>query len=298
MATTATPVDLPTMGAPVIVQGITGRYGSLHTTLMLQYGTNVAAGVTPGKAGERVMGVKVYDRVSEAVEKTGARASVLFVPAPGLYQAAEEAMTAGIKLVVVITEHVPIRDELKLVELARSLGATVVGPNTPGLIVPSRLLKLGIMPATSFRPGSVALFSRSGTLMYEIANQLSTSGIGQAVALGVGGDPINGSTMIEHFERVRDWDQVRAVVAVGEIGGDAEEQLAAHIARTRYPKPVFAYVAGRSAPREKRMGHAGAIIYGAYGTAESKIAAFRDAGVTVAMTPSEIPRLVASALGK
>src|SRR5271169_3124102 len=178
---------LPVKGAPVIVQGITGKFGSLHTGLMLQYGTNIAAGVTPGKAGERVMGVKVYDRVEEAVQKTGATSTVIFVPAPHFYSAAEEALRAGIKLIVAITEHVPIRDELRVLELARSHGATVIGPNTPGVIIPSRLLKLGIMPATSFRPGSVALFSRSGTLMYEIANQLSTSGFGQAVALGIGG---------------------------------------------------------------------------------------------------------------
>jgi succinyl-CoA synthetase alpha subunit len=289
---------LPEMAAPVIVQGITGRYGSLHTALMLQYGTNIAAGVTPGKAGERVEGVKVYDRVADAVQKTGARSSIIFVPAPYLYSAAEEAMRAGIKLVVAITEHVPIRDELKLVELSKSFGATVIGPNTPGIIIPSRRVKLGIMPATSFRPGSVALFSRSGTLMYEIANQLSVNGFGQAVALGVGGDPINGSTMMEHFDWVRTREDIDSVIAVGEIGGDAEERLAQYITETKFPKPVFAYIAGRAAPKEKRMGHAGAIIYGNYGTAESKIASFRAAGVKVAMTPSEIPELLAGAMRK
>jgi succinyl-CoA synthetase alpha subunit len=289
---------LPEKGAPVIVQGITGKFGSLHTALMLQYGTNIAAGVTPGKAGERVMGVKVYDRVADAVQKSGAKSSVIFVPAPYFYSAAEEAIRAGIKLVVAITEHVPIRDELKLVELAKGNGVTVVGPNTPGLIIPSRLVKLGIMPATSFRPGSVALFSRSGTLMYEIANQLSTNGFGQAVALGIGGDPINGTTMMEYFDWVRTRDEVSAVVAVGEIGGDGEERLARYITETKFPKPVFAYVAGRAAPREKRMGHAGAIIYGNFGTAESKIAAFREAGVKVAMTPAEIPQLLAASVRK
>jgi succinyl-CoA synthetase alpha subunit len=289
---------LPEKGDPVIVQGITGKYGSLHAGLMKQYGTNVAAGVTPGKAGETVVGVKVYDGVADAVRATGARSSVIFVPAPRFLAAAEEALNAGIKLVVAITEHVPIRDELQVVELARSLGATVIGPNTPGVILPSKLLKLGIMPVTSFRPGRIALFSRSGTLMYEIAHQLSTSGFGQAIALGIGGDPINGSTMVEWFEWARARDDVSAVVAVGEIGGDSEERLAQYITETRFPKPVFAYVAGRAAPREKRMGHAGAIIYGNYGTAESKIAAFRSAGVKVAMTPTEIPALLSANLRK
>jgi succinyl-CoA synthetase alpha subunit len=291
-------IVLPEMGSPVIVQGITGKFGSYHTTLMLQYGTNIAAGVTPGRAGERVMGVKVYDTMADAVLKTGARTSVIFVPAPNFYAAAEEALRAGVRLLVAITEHVPIQDELKVVELSKIHGATVVGPNTPGLIIPSRLIKLGIMPATSFRPGSVALFSRSGTLMYEIANQISMKGLGQALAAGVGGDPVNGSTMIDYFELVRNRDDVNAVVAVGEIGGDSEERLAAYITETKYPKPVFAYIAGRAAPKEKRMGHAGAIIYGSFGTAESKISALRAAGVKVAMTPWEIPELLSATLGR
>lgn len=283
---------LPEQGEPIIVQGITGKYGALHTKLMLEYGTNVAAGVTPGRLGEKVEGVPVYDKVSQAVEKTGARSSIIFVPAPYFYSAVEEAILAGVKLVVAITEHVAIRDELKMVALAGAHGATVIGPNTPGIIIPSRKVKMGIMPAPSFRPGRIALFSRSGTLMYEIANQLSTNGFGQAVALGIGGDPINGTTMIEHFDWIRTRDDVDAVVAVGEIGGDSEERLAKYIADTKFSKPVFAYVAGRAAPKEKRMGHAGAIIYGNFGTAESKISAYRAAGVQVAMTPMEIPTLV------
>ncbi len=287
---------LPGRDSPVIVQGITGKYGSLHAGLMQQYGTNVAAGVTPGRGGEAVGGVRVYDTVAEAVAKTGAASSILFVPAPHFLSAAEEAILAGVRLVVAITERVPIRDEIRLVELARAHGATIIGPNTPGLIIPSQRLKLGIMPANSFMPGNVALFSRSGTLMYEIANQLSSRGFGQAIAVGVGGDPINGSTITEFFELVRNRGDVGAVVTVGEIGGDSEERLAKYISETRYTKPVFAYVAGRAAPTEKRMGHAGAIIYGSYGTAESKIEAFRAAGVKVAMAPSEIPDLLASTL--
>jgi len=288
---------LPEEGEPIIVQGITGKYGALHTKLMLQYGTNVAAGVTPGKMGEKVEGVPVFDKVSQAVEKTGARSSIIFVPAAYFYSAVEEAVLAGVKLVVAITEHVPIRDELKMIDLAGKHGVTVVGPNTPGLIIPARKVKMGIMPAPSFRPGKIALFSRSGTLMYEIANQLSTNGFGQAVALGIGGDPINGTTMVEYFDWIRTRDDVDAVVAVGEIGGDSEERLAHYISDTKFSKPVFAYIAGRAAPKEKRMGHAGAIIYGNFGTAESKISAYRSAGVQVAMTPMEIPALVRKTLG-
>ncbi len=291
-------VVLPEEGEPVIVQGITGRYGSLHTKLMLQYGTNVAAGVTPGKAGERVEGVPVYNRVADAVDRTGSRCSILFVPAPHLYSAAEEAIQAGVKLLVAITERVPIRDELKMLALAERHGTAIVGPNTPGLIVPARKVKLGIMPAPCFRPGRIALFSRSGTLMYEIANQLSTHGLGQCVAIGVGGDPVNGTTIIDCFDWARDFGGADAVVTVGEIGGDAEEMLAKHIIDTGFGKPVFAYIAGRTAPKEKKMGHAGAIIYGDYGTAESKISALRSAGVGVAMTPMELPIIVERRLGR
>ena len=277
---------------PVIIQGITGRYGSLHAGLMLGYGTNVAAGVTPGRGGQVVEGVPVFDTVKEAVEKTGARASVLFVPAPALLSAAEEAVEAGIRLMVAITEHVPIRDTLETIRLCETSGARVIGPNTPGVILPSKRLKLGIMPAPSFREGGVALFSRSGTLMYEVSDALSRSALGQHVALGVGGDPVNCTTMTECLDWAATADEVRSVVVVGEIGGDAEERLADHIVATGFPKPVVAYIAGRSAPKEKHMGHAGAIIYGDYGTADSKIAALRRAGAKVAMTTSEIPRLV------
>ncbi len=264
---------------------------------MLRYGTNVAAGVTPGRGGQAVEGVPVYDTVKEAVEKTGAKASVLFVPAPALLSAAEEAVEAGIRLLVAITEHVPIRDTLKMIRLCEESGARVIGPNTPGIIVPSRKLKLGIMPAPSFREGGVALFSRSGTLMYEVADTLTRSSLGQHVALGVGGDPVNCTTLTECLDWAAAVDEVRSVVVVGEIGGDAEERLAAHISETRFSKPVVAYIAGRSAPREKHMGHAGAIIYGDYGTAESKMAALAGVGAKVARTASEIPALVKSALG-
>ncbi len=287
---------LPTKGEPVIVQNITGRYGRIHTRMMLDYGTNIAAGATPGKGGQSVEGVPVYDTVAGAVGKTGARASVVFVPAEFALAAAQEAFLAGIKLLVVITERIPVRDELTMLQLAREHGASMVGPNCPGLIIPSQSLKMGIMPATAFSPGRVALFSRSGTLMYEIADQITRAGFGQSVAMGIGGDPINGITAGECLDFVEGMSETEAVVVVGEIGGDAEERLARHIERSGHKKPVVAYVAGRHAPKEKKMGHAGAIIYGNLGTAESKIDALESAGALVAMTPSEVPSLVKQAL--
>lgn len=288
---------LPRKDDPIIVQNITGRYGRLHTRLMLDYGTNIAAGATPGKGGQSVEGVPVYDTVAEAAAKSGAKASVLFVPAEFTLAAGEEALNAGIKLLVVITEHVPVRDELRLVQLAQGKGATVIGPNCPGIIIPSQKVKLGIMPAPSFSPGNVALFSRSGTLTYEIAGQLTSAGFGQSVAVGIGGDPINGSTPIEWMDFVQGMPETKAVVAVGEIGGDAEERLARHIEKSGYGKPIVSYIAGRHAPKEKKMGHAGAIIYGDYGTADSKIRALTAAGVRVAKTPTEVPILVRESLG-
>ena len=288
---------IPRQGDPVIVQNITGRYGRLHTKLMLEYGTNIAAGATPGKGGQEVEGVPVYSTVAEAVSKSGARASVCFVPAEFTYSAGEEALNAGIKLLVIITEHVPVRDELRLVQLAQSKGASIIGPNCPGIIIPSQKVKLGIMPAPSFAPGRVALYSRSGTLTYEIAGELTKGGFGQSVAVGIGGDPINGTTPIEWMDHVQSMDDTKLVVVVGEIGGDAEERLARHISKSGYRKPVVAYVAGRHAPKEKKMGHAGAIIYGNVGTADSKIKALSEAGVKVAMTPSQVPTLVKQALG-
>jgi succinyl-CoA synthetase alpha subunit len=288
---------LPKNGDPVIVQNITGRYGRLHTRLMLDYGTNVAAGAAPGKAGQSVEGVPVFNTVGEAVVKTGAKASVAFVPAEFTLSAGVDALEAGVKLLVIITEHVPIRDELKLVQLAQSKGATIIGPNCPGVIVPSQKAKLGIMPAPSYAPGNVAVYSRSGTLMYEIAGQLTGAGFGQSVAAGIGGDPINGSTSVEWMDFIQGMEDTKAVVVVGEIGGDAEERLARHIEKSRYSKPIVAYVAGRHAPKEKKMGHAGAIIYGNVGTADSKIKALTGAGVKVALTPSQVPALVRQSLG-
>jgi succinyl-CoA synthetase alpha subunit len=288
---------LPKKGDPIMIQNITGRYGRLHTRMMLDYGTNIVAGSAPGKGGQSVEGVPVFNTVSEAVQKTGAKASVFFVPAEFSLSAAEEAILAGVKLLVIITERIPVRDELRMIELSRQHSAIIVGPNCPGLIVPSQRVKMGIMPAIAFAPGNVAVFSRSGTLMYEIADQLTRGGFGQSIAMGIGGDPINGITAGECLDFVEDMPETKAVVVVGEIGGDAEERLARHITKAAHSKPVVAYIAGRHAPKEKKMGHAGAIIYGNFGTAESKIDALRGAGVRVAMAPSEVPLLVREAIG-
>jgi succinyl-CoA synthetase alpha subunit len=280
---------------PVVIQGITGSYGSTHTRLMRAYGTNIAAGVTPGKGGQNFEGTPVYDTMAEAVRATGAQISGIFVPAPFFLKAATEALDAGIKLLVAITEHVPIRDSIKVFEYAKKKGARMVGPNTPGVIVPE-VMKVGIMPAQPFKAGSTVVFSRSGTLMYEVSFNLSGKSYGQKLCLGIGGDPINGTNLIEAFDLIRDRSDVDSVVVVGEIGGDAEEQLAEYIVRTSFGKPVIAYIAGRAAPKEKRMGHAGAIVYGNYGSAESKVSNYARADVPVAKRPAEVPALLAKKL--
>jgi succinyl-CoA synthetase alpha subunit len=276
---------------PVIIQGITGNFGSAHTRLMKAYGTNVVAGITPGKGGQDFEGIPVYNSVQEACKNVDARISGIFVPAPFFLDAAKEALDNGIKLLIAIPEHVPVRDAIDAVEYARSKNARIIGPNTPGVIVPE-ITKIGIMPHQPFKPGTTAVFSRSGTLMYEVSFHLSRAGIGQRIALGIGGDPINGTNLIEAFELIRYRDDVESVVIVGEIGGDAEEQLADYIMKINFAKPVVGYIAGRSAPKEKRMGHAGAIIYGNYGSAESKISSFANANVPVAKRPTEIPELL------
>ena len=282
---------------PVIIQGITGSYGSTHSRLMKAYGTNIAAGVTPGKGGQDFEGVPVYNTMTEAVKATGAQVSGIFVPAPFFLKAAIEALDSGIKLLVAVPEHIPIIDTIKIVQYARKKGAKMIGPNTPGVIVPE-IMKVGIMPAQPFKSGTTVVFSRSGTLMYEVSYNLTIKGFGQRLCLGIGGDPINGTNLIEAFDLVRDRADVDSVVVVGEIGGDAEEQLAQYIIRTDFTKPVIAYIAGRAAPKEKRMGHAGAIVYGNYGSAESKVANYARANVPVAKRPAEVPELLAEKLKK
>jgi succinyl-CoA synthetase alpha subunit len=282
---------------PVIIQGITGSYGSTHTRLMKAYGTNIPAGVTPGKGGQRFEGIPVYNTMREAVKATGAQISGIFVPAPFFLKAAIEAIDSGIKLLVAIPEHIPIIDSIKVLEYARKNGARMIGPNTPGVIVPE-VMKVGIMPAQPFRAGTTVVFSRSGTLMYDVSYNLTIKGFGQRLCLGIGGDPINGTNLIEAFDLVRERADVDSIVVVGEIGGDAEEQLAQYIMRTNFTKPVIAYIAGRAAPKEKRMGHAGAIVYGNYGSAESKVANYARANVPVATRPAEVPELLAKKLKK
>jgi succinyl-CoA synthetase alpha subunit len=282
---------------PVIIQGITGSYGSTHSRLMKAYGTNIAAGVTPDKGGQNFEGVPVYNTMTEAVKATGAQVSGIFVPAPFFLKAVIEALDSGIKLLVAIPEHIPIIDTIKIVQYARKKGAKMIGPNTPGVIVPE-IMKVGIMPAQPFKAGTTVVFSRSGTLMYEVSYNLTSKGFGQRLCLGIGGDPINGTNLIEAFDLVRDRADVDSIVVVGEIGGDSEEQLAQYIIRTNFIKPVIAYIAGRAAPKEKRMGHAGAIVYGNYGSAESKVANYARANVPVAKRPAEVPELLAKKLKK
>ena len=282
---------------PVIVQGITGKFGSVHTKLMLEYGTNIAAGVTPGKGGQKFQDVPIYETMKEAVAASKAKISIVFVPAKFFLEAAKEAFEAGIKLLIAIPEHVPVRDAMQAIEIAKQNNAIMIGPNTPGVIIPG-LIKIGIMPAGPFMEGNIAVLSKSGTLLYEISNNLTTSGFGQNITLGIGGDPINGTTMVDAFDMIKDQPELEGVVIVGEIGGQAEETLAEHIIDIGFKKPVVGYIAGRKAPKEKRMGHAGAIVMGNYGSAESKIAVFAKANIPVAKRPTEIPILLAGKMEK
>jgi len=275
-----------------IVQGITGSQGSFHTELMLEYGTKIVAGVTPGKGGNQIHGVPVYDTVEAALEKHSANSSIIFVPAPFAAEAVLEALENGIETIVVITEHIPIKDAVNVMAYAKQVKATIIGPNTPGIITPKEC-KLGIMPAHIFKPGGIGIVSRSGTLTYEIAASLTKSNLGQSTCLGLGGDPITGLNFIDVLRTFEKDPKTRAVVLIGEIGGNLEELTAEYIAKQKYPKPVVAFIAGRSAPPGKRMGHAGAIIMGKAGTAESKIEALRSAGVKVAEKPSDVARLLA-----
>ncbi|MFQ5999886.1 MAG: succinate--CoA ligase subunit alpha [Candidatus Bathyarchaeia archaeon] len=284
-------------GTRAIVQGITGTQGSFHTRLMLDYGTQIVAGVTPGKGGTVIHGVPVYNTVEEAVKKYDANASIMFVPAPFAADAALEAMEAGLKIIVIITEHIPVKDAIHVMARAKQHGVTVIGPNTPGIITAGEC-KLGVMPAHVFRPGIVGVVSRSGTLTYEIAAGISARGLGQSTCIGLGGDPVVGLSFVEVLRMFEVDEGTEAVALIGEIGGNLEELAAEFISREGYSKPVVAFVAGRTAPPGKRMGHAGAIIMGGAGTAQSKIEAFKEAGIEVAEKPSDVARLLAEALGK
>ncbi len=276
----------------VLVQGITGHQGRYHTQAMKEFGTNVVAGVTPGKAGETVEGVPVFNTVRDAVEETGADTSIIFVPAPFTMDAVMEAIDAGIKLVITITEHVPVHDAMKMVSYGKMKGSRIIGPNCPGLASPGKS-KVGILPNMVFKEGNVGVVSRSGTLTYEIVNSLTEAGIGQSTTVGIGGDPVIGTNFIEMLELFENDPETERIVMVGEIGGTAEEEAAEYI-REHVTKPVYAYIAGRTAPPGKRMGHAGAIVTRGRGTAESKIRALEAAGVSVARIPTEIAGLIKS----
>ncbi|MCG2881488.1 MAG: succinate--CoA ligase subunit alpha [Acidilobus sp.] len=280
----------------VIVQGITGKEGSFHTKLMLQYGTKIVAGVTPGKGGSTVEGVPVYDTMAEAVkEHPEANTSIIFVPAKFASDAVYEAVDSGMKVIVVITEHIPVHDAMKFVNYAKRKGSVIIGPNCPGIITPGKA-KVGIMPGHVFTPGPVGIMSRSGTLTYEIGYFLTKAGLGQSTVIGVGGDPVTGLTFPEVIEMFERDPQTKVVVMIGEIGGDAEERVARMVKEGRIKKPVVAFVAGRTAPEGKRMGHAGAIIMLGTGAYKDKVAALEDAGIRVARTPYEVPKLVKEAL--
>ncbi|HTY46264.1 MAG TPA: succinate--CoA ligase subunit alpha [Methanomassiliicoccales archaeon] len=274
----------------VLVQGITGHQGSFHAVSMRGMGTNVVGGTSPGRGGSKVSGIPVFDTVEAAVRDTGANASVVFVPAKGALGAVVEALDAGISTVVVITEHIPEHDAVLMIQYAKLTGARIVGPNCPGIAAP-RHGKLGIMPSAIFRPGNVGVVSRSGTLTYEIVNALTSAGIGQSTCVGIGGDPVVGTDFVRMLEFFEQDEETEAVVLVGEIGGAAEEDASEFIKRSM-GKPVIAYIAGRTAPPEKRMGHAGAIIARGRGTAENKIAALNEAGVEVAALPKDVPELL------
>jgi len=282
----------------VIVQGITGSYGSIHANNMLSYGTNIVAGVTPGKGGQTWNDfVPIYNTMQEAVDATGAKISIMFVPAKFFLGAAKDALNAGIKLLVAIPEHVPIRDTMETIELAKHRDAIVIGPNTPGIMIPE-LIKIGIMPPMPFKAGNIAVLSKSGTLLYEISDALTSAGFGQSITIGIGGDPVNGTRLIDAFDMVKDIPGLEGLVVVGEIGGDSEEILAQKIIDSGFNKPTVAYIAGRAAPKEKRMGHAGAIVMGTYGSAESKISMFNKANIPVAKRPAEVPVLLAGKMEK
>lgn len=276
----------------VIVQGVTGKEGSFHTKLMLEYGTRIIAGTSPGKKGQTVHGVPVYNTVGEIVRDHGeVDASIIFVPAKFAPDAVYEAIDNGVKLVVVITEGIPLHDELEFVNYARRKGVIIVGPNTPGLITPGEA-KLGIMPSHVFAPGGVGIVSRSGTLTYEVARELAKHGLGVSTVIGLGGDPVTGLDFIEVYDMFSNDPLTKAVVLIGEIGGDAEERFSKYYASLRVKKPVVAYIAGRTAPPGKRMGHAGAIISMGIGDYPSKRRALEEAGIPVAETPSQIPLLL------
>jgi len=279
----------------LVVQGITGKEGEFHAIGCRDYGTNVVAGVTPGKGGQSVDGIPVFDSVAEAREQTGCNASAVFVPPPFAADAIMEAAEAGVELVVCISEGVPVADMLMVKSFLRDHPTRLVGPNCPGVITPG-VAKIGIMPGHIHQPGSVGVVSRSGTLTYEAVWQLSNLGLGQSTGIGIGGDPINGTSFIDVLAAFAEDDDTAGVVMIGEIGGTAEEETAAWIEQN-YDRPVVAFIAGRTAPPGRRMGHAGAIVAGGKGTAKEKMEAMTAAGIQVVESPADMGKAMATALG-
>jgi succinyl-CoA synthetase alpha subunit len=280
----------------VICQGITGKSGEFHTRGCLDYGTKMVGGVTPGKGGETVAGLPVFDTVAEAVEKTGANATMIFVPPPFAADAILEAVGAGIDVVVAITEGIPVLDMARVLPVVKASKSVLIGPNCPGVITPAQC-KIGIMPGYIHAPGHVGLMSRSGTLTYEAVWQLTQLGHGQSTCVGLGGDPLVGSSFIDILRRFEADPDTHAIMMIGEIGGSAEEEAAAFV-KAHVTKPVAAFIAGRTAPPGKRMGHAGAIISGGKGTAEAKLEALRDAGIEIAESPADMGQAMARAIAR
>jgi len=274
----------------VVVQGITGTQGMFHTKLMVEYGTNIVAGVTPGKGGREVYGIPVFNEMKEVSNKTGADTSIIFVPARFTLAAAMESLNAGINMTVIITENVPVFDVIKLVEKAKEKGLNLIGPNSPGMLIPDKI-KLGIMPGNMCHYGDVAIISKSGTLSYEITKAVGDENIGVSAYIGIGGDPVRGIPMQEAIAYYSEDSKTKTIVLIGEIGSDEEEKTAEYI-KEHVSKPVIAYIAGKSAPEGKRMGHAGAIISGDFGTAQGKIKALRKAGALIADTPWDVPKMI------
>jgi succinyl-CoA synthetase alpha subunit len=278
----------------VICQGITGNAGKFHALGCREYGTQLVGGVTPGKAGQDVEGMPVFDTVEEAVKQTGADATMIFVPPPFTADAILEAVDAGIRVIAAITEGVPVIDMVRVYEKVKASNSILIGPNCPGLITPGQC-KIGIMPGYIHMPGKIGVMSRSGTLTYEAVWQTSNLKLGQSTCVGLGGDPIVGTNYIDLFKLYQEDDQTEAILMIGEIGGSAEEEAAAYV-KAHVTKPVAAFIAGRTAPPGKRMGHAGAIISGGKGTAEEKVAALEDAGIVVAPSPAEMGEAILKAI--
>ena len=279
----------------LLVQGITGSQGMLHTRGCRDYGTNVVSGVTPGKGGQAFEGVPIYNTVQEAVKATGANASMILVPPPFAADAIMEAADAEIPLIVAITEGVPVLDMVSAVSFVFQKGSRLIGPNCPGIITPGQI-KIGIMPGSIHKTGPVGVVSRSGTLTYEAVGQLTRVGLGQSTCIGIGGDPVNGTNFIDCLKLFQEDPQTEAIVMIGEIGGDAEEQAAAY-AKDNVSKPIVSFIAGQTAPPGRRMGHAGAIISGGHGTAAEKMNALEAAGIHVVKTPAEIGEKMLEVLG-